>query len=468
MQHLQTNLPTHKNLFIFLPLLCLILASWYLSPKISRGMSEDIRVYALLTTRICALALLAVTIAFVVPVKNRMLQLSITAITFLLLIVILSKIDPSNIISPVLCVIAATASTLALLPNTKNYSNIRHDKDKNIFEIFLAFSLPFTFIIFASVLILQISEFIEYSFTENIGNSIYSSLYAPIYMVLQTFGYNSALADIAIKNYSLDFKAAYMNAVTLTALVSTPFIIITRSFFTQNSTRLFLTFLAFIAIIGNSIGSCLSLVLLALLIMWPGTYFALMCTSLVLFIFSFYLKCDPFVPLQTLYNPDINLSMVDFSYGAYEKLLLILSCIAPAVIVIFTTYFKKDKDKRRRIQEGNAIGGFKINPKSPQDLQVLCILRALHGISNIKNISREKTLLKIAIVSTNKVHSYNLNLLTYKKVLFDRHHLIYTIDLDQRAFSIEQRLKKLIGYNSNFTAFKLSSSRLTKNTAQGV
>ena len=468
MQHLQTHLPTHKNLFIFLPLVCLILATWYLNPKISRELSEDIRVYALLTTRICALALLAVTIAFVVPVKNRMLQLSITAITFLVLIVILSKIDPSNIISPVLCVIAATASTLALLPNTKNHSNIRHDKDKNFFEITLALALPFCIVTFASILILQISEFIEYSFTKNIGNSIYSSLYAPIYIVLQTFGFNYAIADIAIKNYALDFKIAYMNAITLTALVSTPFIIITRSFFTQKSTRLFLTFLAFVAIIGNSIGSCLSLVLLALLVMWPGTYFALMLTSLILFIFSFYLKCDPFVSLKSLYNPDINLSMVNFGFGLYEKLLILLACLVPAVIVIFTTYFKKDKDKRRRIQEGNAIGGFKISPKSPQDLQVLCILRALHGVSNIKNITRERTLLKISIVSTKKVHSSNLNLLTYKKVLFDRHHLVYTIDLDQRAFSIEQRLKRLIGYNSNFAAFKLSTSRLTKNTTQGV
>ncbi len=143
MRRLQNHSYQQRSLLIFLPLVLLIIASWTLSARISPSVPEELRVYALLICRTFALSLCAITIAMIVPVHNRALQLIITALSYVMLTVMLAKIDPVNIISPVLCVLCSTASTLALLPRSRHSRFIPRNIKRTIFEIALALCLPF-------------------------------------------------------------------------------------------------------------------------------------------------------------------------------------------------------------------------------------------------------------------------------------------------------------------------------------
>ena len=461
MRRLQNHSYQQRSLLIFLPLVLLIIASWTLSARISPSVPEELRVYALLICRTFALSLCAITIAMIVPVHNRTLQLIITALSYVMLTVMLAKIDPVNIISPVLCVLCSTASTLALLPRSRHSRFIPRNIKRTIFEIALALCLPFISMFFAFGLLSQIGAFVEFTFSQSIGKSLYSSIYAPIYLVLQTFGFQYTIADIASSNYHSSIIDAFTNAVVLTTMLSLPSIIIAKSFFTEKTTRLFLTFLACTCVLGGSIGSVVSLILLLVLVLWPGTYFVLLSSSVVLFYISYYLGCDAIIQSVALYNPDLNLGSLDFVFSQDLRVLNALSIIIPIFALTIGIFLKRDKEFKRRQLEGNTIAGYKITPNSPIDLQIVCILRSVGGISNISHIENQGSLLYIYVKSTKLVQSANLHLLSSKKIIFDRHRQFYSIDLSIRCKTIEMKLKQLCSDVVSSSSFNLLTNSVT-------
>lgn len=432
----------------------LAICTWSLNPLNTPLLTDEMRQVLLLSARIFFPGLFAIAVAFVVPTFDRMFQMTTVAVVYVGAIILILDKNEDILTNPIICVVAAVSSLLALLPYNNGYYNSMGNEESFInstrrFIVASIFTilLPIVTLIFAFVCIRQIDIFIIYTLDETFGQSFLSVIYVPIYLLLQTLGFHDLVGELITTHKSSHMVTAFVNTIILTNLFSLPATIFIRSLFTKRHIRLFLTLLVVICILTSSIGSCVSLTLLLLLIFYPGAFSTLLLSSMVCFGLSYFMDVPPITTVDNLYLPDITLASARMFLAHDTNTVAILESFAifiPVMMVLVTMLISREKGLIKRSKMRSMKAGYSVNPLSSPELTVLAYLRSLGGISNIADVEEDGEWVYIQVVKHDLVSLNDLNNLVLQKVLIDRINKLYLCDVGEQSHFIYQRLIKLM------------------------
>lgn len=113
-----------RSILILLPLMLLAICTWALNPINTPELALNQRDVLLLAARIFFPGLFAIAVALVVPTFDRLFQLTTVTIVYVLSLLLTLSSNISVINSPIICVLSAVSTLLAMLP----YSSFEQDR----------------------------------------------------------------------------------------------------------------------------------------------------------------------------------------------------------------------------------------------------------------------------------------------------------------------------------------------------
>lgn len=432
-----------RSLLVLMPLMILAISTWALNKAITPGLSDELRTEFLLSTRIFCPGLFAVAVAFVVPTFDRFLQIGMVSVSYVAMLLFIPTHTPSIFSNPIICVIASVSSLFAFLPYTiRDEGFISHTR-RVIVALFFAILLPVIAIISVTIILRQINVYVMFSFEETFGRSFLSVVYVPIYLTLQPLGFQDLVGDLVTLRYQNNMVTSFVNAVIVTNLMSLPSTLFIRSVFTKHYARLFLTLLMIIALLTSSIGSCVSLIWLLLLVFYPGTFGILLISSMICFAISYVMQVPAITSVANLYLPDVNLAHTLLFYSPLITGLEMFALFIPVLLVLLLMLIKRDQNYRRKTKLRSINFGYTVNATSPPELRLIAMLRALGGISNISEVEEDGEWVYIQVVDRDKVSYSTLSTLMTEKILVDRVNKLYLCELGEQSHFFYQRLALL-------------------------
>ena len=433
---------------ILLPLMLLAICTWALNPINTPELALNQRDVLLLAARIFFPGLFAIAVALVVPTFDRLFQLTTVTIVYVLSLLLTLSSNISVINSPIICVLSAVSTLLAMLP----YSSFEQDRfagqSRRLFlTLFFVVLLPVVTLLALSVIVKQFNIFILYTLEDKFGEGLLSVIYVPMYLMLQSVGLHDLVGHLITFNYKNNMVTAFVNTIIVCNIFALPATIFFRSLFTKKHINLFLTLLVVVCILTSSIGACVSLILLLLVIFYPGAFGALLITSMTCFLLSYYLHIPAITSVENLYLPDVNFNSTRefFTEGNHNfGMLAAFAVIVPCIIIELSMVLSRENllDKKRKIRSINR--GYTINANSSPELTLLAFLRALGGISNIVDVEEDGSWIYIQVINNDQVSFTALNTLGIKKLLVDNVNNLYLCDVGDQSHFLHQRLSKFI------------------------
>lgn len=472
------NRSQQKALLLLLPLAVLAAAAIILNSGAGHNLQPLLREYLNAGLRIIMPWLYVIITALLVHSRHRVLQLSIVSFDYIILITILGSIEPAAMLNPCICVISSCFAVLALRQGADDTAGGFWDEHPHLglmLQALCAVLLPLAVFVALLAVVTQIESFVHFTFNDSLGRSLLSMIFSPIYLILQTFGFQNVVTNTALLRYQDDMMlSAFINSIMVTDFIALPALLTARSFFSSRSMRLFLILLAMCVVLGGSIGPCISLALLMLFIILPGTYSMLMICSLIFFLSSYYLAAPALVSTAVLYRPDVNLQAVFTLASLPEvKFLGLTGVLVPFIMVSLFLFVKKERliqlGRRRSINKQ----GLNLKDSSSPDLTVIGLLRALGGLSNISRVGRRGSSLQIKIQDHTRLQPALLNAVCSRKPHFDRRQNTFLLDLGELGDQVAVRLTNLTagfepGLESSFNAdFPIHPMPHIKNRLQG-
>ena len=455
LKRLQNRYYQQRSLLLLLPLVVFALLTWILDPRTTPDLAPTLRELLLSSVRIVFPGLFALTLVLLVPLNKRAGQVTITVFSYIVLVCIIAKTKPELLHNLSICTFAASSSVLAMLPASQLFEDTTPSRQQNSsINVLTALILPYLVLIGTSVILRQIQSFTEFSFSSSFGESFLSFIYAPIFLIMQTLGHHEFILRLAQINYQPDFLNAFINSILISNLISLPTVLIVRSFFNNQSLRLFLTFLAAIATMTASIGGCVSLISLLLMIFLPGTFVLFLLNSVVLCLLSYFMQLPALTLVSNLYSPDTN--MLSSHLGGFKSThlyLFLFAFIMPVCYVIISIMFKKEHTQLIKQRRTLNRSGFTANNKNTPDLCIIAILRSIGGLSNIQSITRHQSYVFLQIRDPEIINVSALNAICNKKPNYDRINKIYYCDFGENAEFIAKRLS-LLSENEFFVTEK--------------
>lgn len=437
-----------RSILILLPLMLLAICTWALNPINTPELALNQRDVLLLAARIFFPGLFAIAVALVVPTFDRLFQLTTVTIVYVLSLLLSLSSNISVINSPIICVLSAVSTLLAMLP----YSSFEQDRfagqSRRLFlTLFFVVLLPVVTLLALSVIVKQFNIFILYTLEDKFGEGLLSVIYVPMYLMLQSVGLHDLVGHLITFNYKNNMVTAFVNTIIVCNIFALPATIFFRSLFTKKHINLFLTLLVVVCILTSSIGACVSLILLLLVIFYPGAFGALLITSMSCFLLSYYLHIPAITSVENLYLPDVNFNSTRefFTEGNHNfGMLAAFAVIVPCIIIELSMVLSRDNllDKKRKIRSINR--GYTINANSSPELTLLAFLRALGGISNIVDVEEDGSWIYIQVINNDQVSFTALNTLGIKKLLVDNVNNLYLCDVGDQSHFLHQRLSKFI------------------------
>ena len=437
-----------RSILILLPLMLLAICTWALNPINTPELALNQRDVLLLAARIFFPGLFAIAVALVVPTFDRLFQLTTVTIVYVLSLLLTLSSNISVINSPIICVLSAVSTLLAMLP----YSSFEQDRfagqSRRLFlSLFFVVLLPVVTLLALSVIVKQFNIFILYTLEDKFGEGLLSVIYVPMYLMLQSVGLHDLVGHLITFNYKNNMVTAFVNTIIVCNIFALPATIFFRSLFTKKHINLFLTLLVVVCILTSSIGACVSLILLLLVIFYPGAFGALLITSMSCFLLSYYLHIPAITSVENLYLPDVNFNSTRefFTEGNHNfGMLAAFAVIVPCIIIELSMVLSRENllDKKRKIRSINR--GYTINANSSPELTLLAFLRALGGISNIVDVEEDGSWIYIQVINNDQVSFTALNTLGIKKLLVDNVNNLYLCDVGDQSHFLHQRLSKFI------------------------
>ena len=437
-----------RSILILLPLMLLAICTWALNPINTPELALNQRDVLLLAARIFFPGLFAIAVALVVPTFDRLFQLTTVTIVYVLSLLLTLSSNISVINSPIICVLSAVSTLLAMLP----YSSFEQDRfagqSRRLFlTLFFVVLLPVVTLLALSVIVKQFNIFILYTLEDKFGEGLLSVIYVPMYLMLQSVGLHDLVGHLITFNYKNNMVTAFVNTIIVCNIFALPATIFFRSLFTKKHINLFLTLLVVVCILTSSIGACVSLILLLLVIFYPGAFGALLITSMSCFLLSYYLHIPAITSVENLYLPDVNFNSTRefFTEGNHNfGMLAAFAVIVPCIIIELSMVLSRENllDKKRKIRSINR--GYTINANSSPELTLLAFLRALGGISNIVDVEEDGSWIYIQVINNDQVSFTALNTLGIKKLLVDNVNNLYLCDVGDQSHFLHQRLSKFI------------------------
>lgn len=446
-----------RSFLILLPLLMLAVCTWGLNQSFTPDLNDKIRAELLFSVRIICPGLFALAVALVIPTCNRCLQILTVGTVYCVCISFVPKHSSDLLLNPILCVVGAISSVFALLPFTDIEE--RRARAKNFFiSLFFVISLPLATILSLVLILRQMDIYILYTFESSFGSGLLSIVYIPIYIILQTLGFHDLVGDLIAMRTPNVVTSSFINAILVTTLFSLPSTIFVRSLFTKKNLRLFLTLLVAVCIMTNSIGACVSLSLLLLLIFFPGSFSALLISSIICFAISYWMEIPALTSVNNLYFPDVKLSLTYISFVERQVVLEIFAVFVPALLVVVSILLRKEQVHERKGKMRSINVGYKITSDSNPELVLISFLRSLGGISNIADLEEDGNWLYIQVIDLDLVAVSNLNNLTDQKVLIDRVNKLCLCDVGDLSRFLYHRLFRLIENEFGETEYDVQTS----------
>lgn len=437
-----------RSILILLPLMLLAICTWALNPINTPNLEQNQRDVFLLAARIFFPGLFAIAVALVVPTFDRLFQLTTVTVVYVLSLLMILSSDITVLNSPIICVLTSVSTLLAMLPYSSfDQDNfVRHSR-RMIVVLFFIILLPITTFLGMSVIVKQFNIFILYTLDNTFGEGLLSVIYVPIYLLLQSLGLHDLVGHLITNNYKNNMVTAFVNTIVVCNIFALPATIFFRSLFTKKHIKLFLTLLVVVCILTSSIGSCVSLILLLLIIFYPGAFVALLITSMSCFLLSYYMHIPAITSVENLYLPDVNFNCTREFFTEENQnfgLLAAFAVIIPCIIIELSMVLSRDNflDKRRKIRSIHR--GYTINANSSPELTLLAFLRALGGISNIVDVEEDGSWIYIQVINNDQVSFTALNSLGFKKLLVDNVNKLYLCDVGEQSHFLHQRLSKFI------------------------
>ena len=444
MKRLQNQAYQQRSLFLLLPLMLFALLIWTLNPRITTEMTPGLRHLCLNIIRVVFPGIFAVMLVLLIPLKNRFIQFVITLSSYIILIVLVANINSDLLHNPVICSFAASASILAMLPSSVLFDEDQSVNDSHEGNRISAFMLPYLVLIGSIVILRQIQSFVEFSFSPSFGTSFLSFIYAPIFLVMQTFGHHEFLSYLASTNYDPLMRNAFINAIFVSNVISLPTIILVRSFFNGPGLRVFLTFLSAICAMTASIGGCVSLISLLIMIFLPGTFIVFLLNSVILCFLSYFMILPALTEISNLYTPDINMMTSHLiGFRKTHLYLFLFAFIFPVFYVLISIMFKKERTQVIKQRKSLIKAGTGANNKNSPDLSVIAILRSIGGLSNLRDVKRQGSTVFLHINDIAFINMPTLNTLTNKKISYDRIKRVLSCDFGDNAAFFQKRLQLL-------------------------
>lgn len=452
MRALRSHNQSHGALLLLLPLILLAISTFMLDERLSASVDPQLRFFILLCLRLffpCCFALLA---ALIIPRAISLWQIFCVASSYLILLIILGKDGSDFIINPSICVLCAMSS-LCVIRSASPGGGTRR-RAFRVMDNLLTLALPYIVMIASWVILSQVRSFVLYVFNDAFARSLLSMIFAPIFLFLQTLGFQDWVSQIAAVRYQNDLISPFINAIYVTNLFSLPAIILCRSFFTEGAERLFLTMLAMTAVLSSPVGTCLSLIYLLLIIFWPGTFSGLLLCSLCYYLCSYAMNVPALTSISNLYMPDLDLALsAPFLYSPSIVSLEIIAVILPIFYIIVMMFVNRESFGRTTRRKDFVKIGLKADALNNPDLLVIALLRSLGGISNLRKVQAEDGVLRLTIVNPNPVSEAFINALCQKRVHYDRNNRILTCHIGDQyltvGFKLEGLLKNEFGHEAN-------------------
>ncbi len=416
--HTSDNLQyQQRNLLVLVPLMLLALVTWILDSHISESLAPERRNLLLNAARYLCPCLFAAVVALIMP-PARISRAAIVTIFYLFLSFLLQRFAPEYTGNPAICVLAAN-SYILVMPNLQHYYPAENEFE--VTEKLIALFLPFLILASLLVIVFQIKSFILAVFNDTFGQSLFSMIFAPIFLILQSLELQETVNELAALCYQNDMISPFINSIYITNIFSLPTVIIARSLFTSGGQRLFLTMLALIALMTSSVGACVSLIYIVLIIFWPGTFAILLLCSLISYLSSYLLSVPAVTTIDNLYLPDLDFSRCPPFFHTQGTLTLeLIGILTPFVFVLLLLIISRELSSVKRRRRDITAIGVRVDHQSSLDLRVLAFLRALGGISNIAQVRENSGIVLFKILDPNLIIHASINNLCLKPASYDR------------------------------------------------
>ncbi len=456
----RTKLFAQKQLLLLLPIILLAITAFCLDPHVLGPRDHFLRDYLTFSSRICFPCLFVLSAALLAQTRERITQLFIVSLNYVILLFALGLLRPSALLNPSLCVIAAASSIIALRSDMDTPPEYLSAKPhlSGFLRLCSAIVLPLGLFFGLITVLKQLESFVIFTVSEGFGSSFMSMFFSPIYLILQTLGFHTVITGAVLINYADSMVNAFINSIIVTNFIALPILLIGRSFLVDKSMRLFLTLLSLTALLTASVGPCISLIYVLILFMLPGTYALLIICSICFFLCSYLLQVPALTNINNLYHPDIDLlAAVLLSFLPSTKLLYLCGAALPLLLLALTALIKKERLTTLRQRRSISKSGLTLKDNPSLDLSVIVLLRALGGLSNIAAVSYSAQRLSITVHQAERCQTTLLATLTIKKPHYTKVSRTYLLDLGDLTKPVGLRLTRLSADNPTRTAPTIST-----------
>lgn len=441
-----TRSPGQKSLILLLPLLCLALISSGLDPRLPQYLSESMRVWMLSFSSIFLPGLFAAAAACMIPTNWRFMQVISVACAYS----VLTAYDPKGLQdlsnSPTVAVLSALAAALLYLPS--EYQTLRSAKNA-IYLLLRSLLLSGAVYVFMLSVIAALANFIDLTFGRTFQISALTAVIAPIFTVMQTAGYTAFISELQPLQSSDPHMLAVSSAVVCSVLISLPILMLASAVTAKPNQRLFLISLGIITLITSHIGVCVSIELTVLLLFFPGTYVLLLLSSTLLAWSCYMLQANFLSGIVQLYQPDLIMNSTDFfGLNHDDRLCLALSVFIPALLVLCMWLLQLRYGYILKGHQDPSSMRYLIKRDSNPDLVTLALLRAIGGLSNIKQVHRQGGELLIEVSDLEAVSAQTLTSICRKRPGIDRMRHLLICYAGANSSVITRRLSAFIANGS--------------------
>jgi hypothetical protein len=448
-------------MLLLLPLGLIAIASYGLDLRIPIGISTFSQSILLETLRVLIPGILTITVAYLLPTFNRQVQISFVSLNYAFLTCCSLFFYGEFFTLQTPFILSSLVSALFMLPS----NDVDNEYDHNFYKIdyrrICAMCIaPFTTLLFIMVLITNIEHSIVLTFSELFIDSVISCLFLPIYEIMLMLGFSTMLNSIVTLQSENTIITSIINSILFVNMFALPAAIFTRAHFEKNYIRLFLFFLAIIAVLTFNIGICVSIELLILFLFFSSTFFSLCVCSIIIFFCINYFKIDEFANLYALYQPDLHIRGINFrtlQNGHYIS--IFVAILTPFLLQLCFVKQQKLKAFIRLKHNRNTVPILNIKELNSPELFLIAILHAIGNSSNLKAAELDGEFIILKVFSLKHVNTVQISLISHRSYSIEQNSNLIRLFIGSKAFIVYKRLVNISRENQEIISEIVSQSK---------
>ena len=172
------------------------------------------------------------------------------------------------------------------------------------------------------------------------------------------------------------------------------------------------------------------------------------------------MQLQTFTSFYMLYEPDLVLKNLTLLHiNTYHHYAIALSVVCPILIQIAFSKIGLLNLLKDKFKNSDKIAGYKPSQLTNPDLQLIAILKALGGISNICNTSLIGNELYVKVFKYKRISTFRLNLFGKNKITYLRAFSEVKFSFGLNSQIIYQRLQNILSDSKNYNQSYISLTR---------